>query len=162
MPSFRCSVRQFLCSTSGAVTVDWVVLAGAVVGIGITSVAAVRTGVVDLGGGIDSSLSGASVAAPATLGSGVYEHSLLSVPQSTYDSWMTTLSSFDSTQLVNLYTTLSNMIPGYISSGNSNTAGLYIDLLAATQESIDANGLSRADGIPSVGTFVDQYNTAYG
>lgn len=55
-------LQRFLTEETGAVTVDWTVLAAAVVGMGLTSVAAVRTGVVDLGDGIGASLSGASVA----------------------------------------------------------------------------------------------------
>lgn len=51
----------------GAVTVDWVVLAAAVVGLGIGAVASVRTGAISLGDGIGTSLSGASV---ASLGDG--------------------------------------------------------------------------------------------
>ena len=47
---------------SGAVTVDWTVLTAAIVGLGISAAAAVRTGTVNLGQDVESSLSGASVA----------------------------------------------------------------------------------------------------
>lgn len=55
--------KQFLTSESGAVTVDWVVLSAAVVGLGLTSVAAVRTGTGSLAEAISASLTGASVMA---------------------------------------------------------------------------------------------------
>lgn len=55
-------IHRFLMQDSGAVTVDWTVLAASVVGLGLTSAAAVRSGVVSLGSDIDGSLSGASVA----------------------------------------------------------------------------------------------------
>ncbi|WP_323035389.1 hypothetical protein [Pararhodobacter sp.] len=61
---------DFLRDERGAVTVDWTVLAAAVVGLGISAIAAVRTGVVNLGGDINTSLAGASVAALGTLGGG--------------------------------------------------------------------------------------------
>ena len=49
-------IGNFLSDESGAVTVDWTVLAAAIVGLGIATVAAVRTGVVDLGddGGVSN------------------------------------------------------------------------------------------------------------
>lgn len=53
----------FLSDTSGAVTVDWVVLAAAVVGLGVSSVAAVRSGALALGSDIQTSLTSASVVA---------------------------------------------------------------------------------------------------
>lgn len=55
-------IRAFFAETSGAITVDWTVLAAAVVGLGVSSVAAVRTGTGALGDDIETSLSSASVA----------------------------------------------------------------------------------------------------
>jgi len=52
----------FLDDESGAVTVDWTVLTAAIVGLGISAAAAVRTGTTSLGQDVESSLSGASVA----------------------------------------------------------------------------------------------------
>ena len=43
---------------SGAVTVDWVVLTAAIVGLGIAVLAAVSDGVENLSGDIDTQLSG--------------------------------------------------------------------------------------------------------
>lgn len=55
-------LTRFLSETTGAVTVDWTVLAAAVVGLGVSSVAAVQAGVVSLGIGIETALDDASVA----------------------------------------------------------------------------------------------------
>ena len=52
----------FWTEQSGAVTVDWTVLTAAIVGLGLTSVAAVRTGTGDLGTDIQGSLEDAFVA----------------------------------------------------------------------------------------------------
>jgi hypothetical protein len=52
----------FATDQSGAITVDWVVLSAATLGLGLASVVAVRTGTSDLGGGILNSLTAASVA----------------------------------------------------------------------------------------------------
>lgn len=54
-------LSHFITQDSGAVTVDWTVLAAAIVGLGVTSVAAVRTGSQALGENVDASLSGAQV-----------------------------------------------------------------------------------------------------
>jgi hypothetical protein len=56
------SLTNFVSSESGAVTVDWTVLTAAIVGLGISAAAAVRTGTTNLGQDVESSLSGASVA----------------------------------------------------------------------------------------------------
>ena len=55
-------MQGFWNDQSGAVTVDWVVLSAAIVGLGIGSAAVVQRGSSDLGAGIQSSLSNARVA----------------------------------------------------------------------------------------------------
>ncbi len=53
--------KTFLLDESGAVTVDWTVLTAAIVGLGLTSVAAVRTGTGSLAGNVQAALTGASI-----------------------------------------------------------------------------------------------------
>jgi Flp pilus assembly pilin Flp len=50
-------LKNFIRDESGAVTVDWVVLTAAIVGLGIAVILAVSTGVNSLGSKISSSLS---------------------------------------------------------------------------------------------------------
>jgi hypothetical protein len=52
---------SFFSSESGAVAIDWTVLTAALVGLGISSVAAVRTGVNSLGEGVNLSLGSAVI-----------------------------------------------------------------------------------------------------
>lgn len=52
---------EFLRNQSGAVAVDWVVLSAAIVGLGVSSVAAVRTGVGSLASETQSALSNTTV-----------------------------------------------------------------------------------------------------
>ncbi len=54
-------LRHFLSDQSGAITVDWVVLTAATVGLGVASVTAVQTGTGALGADIQASLSAARV-----------------------------------------------------------------------------------------------------
>ena len=56
------ALHRFLTDETAAITVDWVVLSAAIVGLGVGSVAAVRTGTAALGTDIEASLTGASVA----------------------------------------------------------------------------------------------------
>ncbi len=53
--------KNFANDESGAVTVDWVVLTAAIVGLGIAVVASVRGGVVDLGSSIETALTSGTV-----------------------------------------------------------------------------------------------------
>ncbi|PVH29351.1 hypothetical protein DDE20_08310 [Pararhodobacter oceanensis] len=61
-------IKHFAADESGAVTVDWVVLTAAIVGLGLAVVTSVRTGVNSLGTDISNSLTTASVATLSTLG----------------------------------------------------------------------------------------------
>ena len=55
-------LNKFRRDEDGAVTVDWVVLTAAIVGLGIAILATVSGGVGDLAGAIDSELSGMTIA----------------------------------------------------------------------------------------------------
>lgn len=105
-------LKSFLSETSGAVTVDWVVLTAAVEGLGVATVGAVRNGTQALGSDVSASLTSASVVSLGTLGStgvaaapwapgawtqhnpGVYD---------SYVAWMTNFTD------VNLLTHMNNM-----------------------------------------------------
>ena len=54
-------IKTFRADKDGAVTVDWVVLTAAIVGLGIAVLLAVRGGTVDMGEDIGSTLSSADV-----------------------------------------------------------------------------------------------------
>ncbi len=49
-------IKNFRTDEDGAVTVDWVVLTAAVVGLGIAGVAAVKKGTDDLAGKVETSM----------------------------------------------------------------------------------------------------------
>jgi len=66
--NFSSMIKTFAADESGAVTVDWVVLTAAIVGLGLAVISTVRTGVGALGTDISNSLSSASVASLGTLG----------------------------------------------------------------------------------------------
>jgi Flp pilus assembly pilin Flp len=61
-------INQFLKDEDGAVTVDWVVLTAAIVGLGVAGISSVQSGVVGLAGKI-----GTAVDADTWVGAGVGE-----------------------------------------------------------------------------------------
>ncbi len=58
-------IKNFVADESGAVTVDWVVLTAAIVGLGIAVIASVSSGVNTLAGNISTEVSGVTVGVPA-------------------------------------------------------------------------------------------------
>ena len=59
--TFFANIKTFAADESGAVTVDWVVLTAAIVGLGIAVVASVRSGTTSVAEQIDTSLSAGSL-----------------------------------------------------------------------------------------------------
>ena len=59
--TFFANIKTFAADESGAVTVDWVVLTAAIVGLGIAVIASVRTGTESVGNQIEASLSNATI-----------------------------------------------------------------------------------------------------
>lgn len=62
-------VRNFLRSDSGAVTVDWVVLTAATVGLGLGALFTIQSGSLSLGNGLGATLNNATVQPLGTPGS---------------------------------------------------------------------------------------------
>lgn len=81
------SITTFLRAEHGAVTVDWVVLTAASVGLGLGAIASVRTGVFDLGAGIQGSLSNAAVAGIGRLGFGQTLLTSMGFDDGNFDGW---------------------------------------------------------------------------
>lgn len=63
---FMNSFKSFLSDDSGAVTVDWVVLTAALVGLGLAVISVVSTGLEDLSGDIQGQLEADHVTAAFT------------------------------------------------------------------------------------------------
>lgn len=59
-------IKTFLNSESGAVTVDWVVLTAAIVGLGLAVMAVVSNGVADLSGDIEAQLTSQTITSSFT------------------------------------------------------------------------------------------------
>jgi Flp pilus assembly pilin Flp len=59
-------IKNFAKSESGAVTVDWVVLTAAIVGLGLAVMAVVSDGIGNLSNDIDTQLTGQAIATTFT------------------------------------------------------------------------------------------------
>ena len=59
--TFLTKLKTFAADESGAVTVDWVVLTAAIVGLGLAVMAVVSSGVENLSGDIETSLTNQNV-----------------------------------------------------------------------------------------------------
>lgn len=98
---------RFLTEDSGAVTVDWTVLAAAVVGLGVATVATVRSGTSALGTDINASLNSASVVSLDTLGDdGLFhpdDYSFLPANTAWWEAQWGMFDGYSDTQLTNYY-----------------------------------------------------------
>lgn len=138
-----CRLRRFRMADDGAVTVDWTVLAAAVVGLGIASVGAVRTGVVSLSGDVSGALSSASIAVLGTLGDGVASvaqgYTLLVASAETYAGWIEELTNLDEADVNQVAANYLESANAAIDRGDYATAGQYLDVVAAANEAMQAN-----------------------
>ena len=55
-------IQQFIHSEDGAITVDWVVLTAALIGLGLVVITLISTGTTDVSSGVGASLSAATLA----------------------------------------------------------------------------------------------------
>jgi len=157
-------MQSFFQQESGAVTVDWTVLAAAIVGLGVATVAAVRTGVVSLGTDIDASLSSASVVALGALGDdGLgFSYERLYASDSLWGSWMSSFSGWPDSTLLNMYDFYSTNAATYITNGNMTNAAYYIDLAYAMQQTLLTRDVSVPDNGAVLETLTNQYLQAAG
>ena len=150
-------LKCFICSESGAVTVDWVVLAAATVGLGISTAAVVRTGTSNMGTEIGNSLSSASVAAvqaaadsfstyewwaPGDVEDGV--HSL--------QNWVEDFATMGETRFMEVYAEFS----GYVMGGSD---GEYMDLLYLWETERRVQGWDVPDGVADFETAHSYYQS---
>ncbi|MCW1934864.1 hypothetical protein [Pararhodobacter zhoushanensis] len=147
------ALKRWLHDEDGAVTVDWVVLTAAVVGLGIASVAAVSTGTGSLGTSISDSLSNASVAALGTLGTGdgsvaAALRELLAVDESTYAGWLEELAGYDDAMVASLYATWTQNAVNALDAGDRSSAGYAVDAVATIAATMTERGIDIPGDLP--------------
>lgn len=161
MPTLA-TLSTFLRADSGAVTVDWIVLSAAVVGFGVASVAAVRTGTVALGTDIETSLSSASVAA-LTL-----PYHMLGLNDSLIDSRRATYAAATTEQIVAWHQGRAASLPNLIAQGRMTPTGdisilsapEVLDVLYLHREELMRRGAYPVDGVPEFESLLNTYRDA--
>jgi Flp pilus assembly pilin Flp len=142
-------MKAFLHSESGAVTVDWVVLTAAIVGMGIASVTAVRNGVSALGTDIETSLTGASVASilplqrPGLLQQNHVNHRLNAYPNTATN----TLTNWHTTRVADFERAIAAGHNGIGDNLNNFGAGQYLDILYLQREELLQRGAYPVPGL---------------
>lgn len=161
MTKFRNTTAHFLLSEDGAVTVDWVVLTAALVGLGLAVMAVVSGGVSALSGDVDTQLVNQGITSE-------FEAAFAGLTADTLTSWhhneawyngMTVAYSdptqWSEAQLIAQHQAMAATIlaanPADIASGHYQNA---IDHMGAIEIGMAANGIAVPD------TGID-YQTAY-
>jgi len=143
-------INSFANDEAGAVTVDWVVLTAAVVGLGVASAGAVRSGTTALGTDINIGLTSASVVALGELGDvGLpWSYSLLAFSASDQDYWINTyLATWSSDSIAMNYEYRANWLLDNLMANNADT---NIDTIYFYSLALQDRGLSIPAGAPTV------------
>ena len=155
------TTAQFFNDDSGAVTVDWVVLTAALVGLGLATMAVVSGGVEDLSGDMDTQLVSQEIV--TEFGSSVFGitndqivswHHGDTWLDSTVSAWSDPSQISDADLIAHYNSVAATVIaqnPGDITSGHYHNA---IDHMGAAEEAMRQRGIP----IPEAGI---NYQTAY-
>lgn len=150
----------FLHDESGAITVDWTVLSAAVLGMGLTSVAAVRTGVVSLGEDVNSSLSNAEVAALGELGhaeSG-FAYSPIIISIDDIPGYVDDADGYHSdANLLLYYQHFAEAVDRFLSEGDAYNAAYYLDQMYIASLVMEGRGLEPSEDIATIEELYARY-----
>jgi Flp pilus assembly pilin Flp len=142
------NIEHFLRDQSGAVTVDWVVLTGAIVGLGIASVTAVRGGVGALGVNVQNSLSGATVAAILLPRPGLLQQNHVDHRLNVYPNTATaTLTNWHTQRVADFERALADGHNGIGTNLNNFGAGQYLDIMYLQREELLKRGAYPVPGL---------------
>lgn len=151
----RAATRSFIKDDSGATTVDWVVLAAAITGLGIGAATMVRSGSGDLATDINNSLASASVAnINASLGLLAQLWTPLS-PE--YSHYRELVAAMDDTELVRWFNEYSEQARnGGVNNSVGLPAGYLLDAYASLQIESESRGMPLPDGLYDIRHYLSQ------
>lgn len=158
----------FLQNESGAVTVDWVVLTAALVGLGLAVMGVVSGGIEDLSGDVDTQLRAddiisTSFAAAAT-GYAAFDQVLY---DGQYSGLMSRVNgvdgeySFDEGFVLAQYSSNAGSAAQELANGNQAAAQYSLDLAVASRDAAIARGIAIAPGDDTLDATIAAYNEAY-
>ena len=151
----RSTTSHFFRSEAGAVTVDWVVLTAALVGLGLAVLAVVSGGIEELSGNISTDLAAMEVnlnpfAAPAGAGGGAFQTQAWDARNpGIYDIYSNWMAGFEDQQLLNHY---NNMAQFAETTSTGHPYDTYHDEFWIARDEAVTRGLVAADApIPTNG-----------
>ena len=165
-------LRTFLYSESGAVTVDWVVLTAALVGLGLATMGVVSTGVQDTSGDISGQLQAddiisTSFGAAADAAGAVYT----AFNQMHYDGQYTALVgyangvdgaySFDDAFVLEMVEQTAADASTALAAGDQARAQETIDYAVASRDAAIARGIEIPQEHATIDATIAAYNEAY-
>ncbi|QBY01205.1 hypothetical protein E2K80_11095 [Rhodophyticola sp. CCM32] len=148
--------RTFLQDEQGAVTVDWVVLTAAIVGLGLATMTAVSGGVGGLSGEIATELAEMDVVdspfAGASAGSNWGSNPLLNTSGVTAERYASWTSGYSDAELVEVYEAYHNGAhPTMLDPGDR------VDSIGALEADMISRGVDIPSGNPSYNDMYDAY-----
>jgi hypothetical protein len=156
-------LRVFSSDESGAVTTDWVVLTAAIVGMGITSVAAVRTGTGSLGAEIETSLSDSSVSLlgdECNTNSSVGDYKFQTYDEKEQANQSAHLAEIGDTDVQKTFAEVSQKVDWYLQNDpKSPNIAAVVDHAAMVAGELERRGL---DYPKSSGDFAQVHERVYG
>lgn len=154
--------KGFWASDAGAVSVEWVVLSAAVLGLGAFSVGQIGQGSVDLANATQGSLrfflsQDSETDAPETDGSG-YALQRLSADQ--LAQWTTTYANQTEAQLLASVHLRYDQFTTHLQAQQWSQALQRIDYYHIIEQELASRSLPRPDDMPAAQTLFDMYNDA--
>lgn len=153
---------RFLDAESGAVTVDWVVMAAAVVGLGVASVASVRSGTNAMGADIEASLTSAAVVGL------VLPYDFVGLSPSLVQSRRDIYATASTDQIIEWHQTRAASLPNLIAQGRMTPTGdisnlsapEVLDVLYLHREELVRRGAYPVGGVPEFPALLNTYRSA--
>ena len=155
-------LTRFAMADSGAITVDWVVLTAAVVGLGVATVAGVRSGTQALGTDIEASLTSASVVGL------VLPFEFVGLSAELVESRRATYAAASTDQIIAWHQGRAASLPNLIAQGRMTPTGTIsslsapevLDVLYLHREELVRRGAYPVDGVPEFPALLNTYRAA--
>ena len=156
------TVLAHMRAEDGAVTVDWVVMTAAVVGLGLASMASVRSGTQAMGTDIQASLTSASVVALEM------PYEMLGLTAELVQSRRDTYDAVSTEQIIAWHQVRAASLANLIQQGRMTPTGDIsnlsapetVDVLYLHREELMHRGAYPVDGVPDFSVLLDSYRAA--
>ncbi|MBR3369954.1 MAG: hypothetical protein IKG52_04925 [Rhodobacteraceae bacterium] len=153
-------LRVFLACEAGAVSVDWVVLSAAVIGLGAFFVTQVSQGSASLANSVQSSLQGMLAQDPMDMVDPVPRYTIQRLDDAQVASWTATFAAQTDTQLLASVQTRHDQFMSHIAAQQWTQALQRIDYFHIIEEELTTRGLQRPEGMPTAHSLFNIYTDA--